>query len=112
VTANDLDLDWRGDPAEIVEADPESVRVELRRRFARSVPDWHALAECRGTDTMVFFPRRGQSHEPALEFCGRCEVRAECLDEALGDSDLDVGVRGGLSARARRRLRAERRGAA
>lgn len=100
----------RGDPADIIEADPASVKVELRRRFARSVPTWHVDAACRGTDTALFFPVRGQNGRRALEICGQCSVRQLCLDEAMSDPDLDVGVRGGMTGgarQARRRLLAK-----
>src|SRR5262245_21197968 len=33
-------------------------------------PPWMALAECRGVDTAIFFPRRGELTD-ALDYCKR-----------------------------------------
>lgn len=61
-----------GDPADIVEADDESVRAELRRRVSLLGPAWHVDAACRGEPTELFFPRRGQDGRKALEICDGC----------------------------------------
>ena len=47
--------------------------------------------------------RKGGSRE-AKRICTRCEVRAECLEYALG-SDERFGIWGGLSERERRKLK-------
>lgn len=76
---------------------------------------WRDLAACRGMDTNLFYPRRGDSVgvARARAVCASCPVRQECLDDALAtESPSDggsatratVGVRGGLSARERIRL--------
>jgi WhiB family redox-sensing transcriptional regulator len=100
------ELPWRGDPAEIVAAFD---RDHVHRRFAASMADaapaWHERAACAGVGLEVFFPTLGQSGAAAKRICAGCSVRTECLAEALADPELDHGVRGGLSARERTRLR-------
>ncbi|HWL44129.1 MAG TPA: WhiB family transcriptional regulator [Ilumatobacter sp.] len=95
-----------GDPADIViPADT----VARRTLLGRLSPDWHAEALCVGEPTAWFFPTRGESTTAALQLCGRCPVRTQCLNEALAEPGLDYGVRGGMSARARKaRRRLER----
>jgi Transcription factor WhiB len=44
---------------------------------------WRLRAACAGVDPEVFAITRGQSPEPAFEYCRRCEVRTECLQAAL-----------------------------
>ncbi|UQX13555.1 WhiB family transcriptional regulator [Candidatus Mycobacterium methanotrophicum] len=65
---------------------------------------WRDRALCAQTDPEVFFPVPGGSTRAAKRVCMRCEVRSECLDYALAH-DERFGVWGGLSERARRRLR-------
>ena len=76
---------------------------------------WRDLAACRGMDTNLFYPRRGDSvgMARARAVCASCPVRQECLDDALATESpreggsaerATVGVRGGLSARERIRL--------
>lgn len=64
-----------------------------------------ASALCAQTDPELFFPERGDlgSSRRARAVCGRCEVRAECL-ELFGALVAD-GVVGGLTAAERRALR-------
>jgi Transcription factor WhiB. len=89
--------------------DREALREEARQMVSRMVtpPHWHAFAACLGVDVNLFFPERGQSTTEAKAICQRCAVVPECLAEALADPDLDYGVRAGLSAQERKRLRAE-----
>ena len=65
--------------------------------------DWRNLALCQQTDPEAFFPEKGGSTREAKKVCGRCEVRAECLELALENRELH-GVWGGMSDRERRRL--------
>ncbi len=70
--------------------------------------DWWERAACRGLDTSLFFPGRGESIAEAEAVCASCEVRDDCLWFALGDtarSPQRFGVWGGSSERQRRRLR-------
>ena len=70
------------------------------RALVDAQPAWRREALCRDMGTAIFFPARGQSSKPALAVCGPCPVRAECLAEAI-DEELEFGIRGGLTARAR-----------
>lgn len=70
--------------------------------------DWRDLAECKGMDPDFFFPDRGESLRDVKAVCAGCPVRRECLDYAL-DNNEKVGVWGGLSERARRQIRRDRR---
>jgi hypothetical protein len=62
-------------------------------------------AACAGLNPALFFPERGnEAAKDALEVCGRCTVRDECLDYAMTHNERD-GVWGGCSGRQRRQLR-------
>lgn len=70
--------------------------------------EWKADAACRGMDTNLFFPAKGD-HRAMLHvraICNGCTVREQCLDYAvqLGEK---FGVWGGLSERQRRAVRRE-----
>ena len=65
---------------------------------------WQERALCAQTDPEAFFPEKGGSTREAKKVCRSCEVRAECLEYALGH-DERFGIWGGLSERERRRLR-------
>ena len=108
------DLYWRGDPAAIVAAaDAATGHASFVAAIAETRPDWHDQAACAGAPLEVFFPMLGQSAAAAKRICSGCPVRSDCLEDALADPDLDHGVRGGMSGRARtaeRRRRAPGRG--
>ena len=65
--------------------------------------DWRERALCAETDPDAFFPEKGGSTRPAKKVCAACQVRAECLQDAL-DRGERFGIWGGLSERERRRL--------
>lgn len=65
--------------------------------------DWRGRALCAQVDPDIFFPDKGESPAPAKRVCASCEVRAECLQDAL-DRGERFGVWGGLSQRERRVL--------
>ncbi len=67
-------------------------------------PDWQERALCGQTDPESFFPEKGGSTREAKRICGRCEVKAECLDYALSHNER-WGIWGGLSERERRKLK-------
>jgi WhiB family redox-sensing transcriptional regulator len=67
-------------------------------------PEWHERALCAQTDPEAFYPEKGGSTRAAKRICDRCEVKRDCLDQALG-RDERFGVWGGLSERERRRLK-------
>ncbi len=65
-------------------------------------PSWQADALCREYRHLAWHPVRGQHPTPALEVCGACSVRPECLAWAMADQTLDIaGVLGGMTANAR-----------
>jgi WhiB family redox-sensing transcriptional regulator len=66
-------------------------------------PDWQDRARCVEVGGDFFFPEPGGSTLPAKSICAQCEVRAECLVDALVRDEGD-GVRGGLSPRERAKL--------
>jgi len=65
---------------------------------------WQTDALCAQTDPEAFFPEKGGSTREAKRICGRCEVKGECLEYALGH-DERFGIWGGLSERERRKLK-------
>jgi WhiB family redox-sensing transcriptional regulator len=67
-------------------------------------PEWQERALCSQTDPEAFFPEKGGSTREAKRICGRCDVKAECLEYALGH-DERFGIWGGLSERERRKLK-------
>jgi WhiB family redox-sensing transcriptional regulator len=79
--------------------------------FAAADPDglgddlsWQERALCAQPDPESFVPEKGGSTREAKRVCLSCEVRAECLEYALGN-DERFGIWGGLSERERRRLK-------
>lgn len=81
-----------------------AVVLPLRRDGRAPAPDWKDRALCAETDPEAFFPEKGGSTREAKKVCISCDVRAECLDFALGN-DERFGIWGGLSERERRRLK-------
>jgi len=73
-----------------------------------ATPEWHHRAACRGLDPQLFFPQPGESTVEAEAVCRSCSVSRECLDEAIAIGEPN-GIWGGMSGRARRRLRSARR---
>ena len=64
--------------------------------------DWAALAACNGTDPDELFVQ-GAAQNRAKLICMGCEVRTECLADAL-DNRVEFGVWGGMTERERRAL--------
>lgn len=70
--------------------------------------DWRQRAACTGRDTALWFPKIPIG-SPAMQICGGCPVRAECLYDALQHETPGArphGIRGGLTPRARQKLHA------
>lgn len=67
------------------------------------IPEWRLSALCAQSDPDAFFPASGGSVAIAKRICRGCEVRVECLRDALENGD-EHGVFGGLSPRERRGL--------
>lgn len=85
---------------------PDGIADLLADAFAAAGSGWRwqddALCAQVGDD--FWFPDKGGSTREAKGVCGRCPVRAECLEYALAN-DERFGVWGGMSERERRRLR-------
>ncbi len=63
--------------------------------------DWTLRAKCRGMQDQLF--PEGADQKRARAVCMGCQVRSECLAEAL-DNRIEWGVWGGMTERERRRL--------
>lgn len=98
-------------PADLSFGDP----FGTQRGHLSAVPDffddvdpleeqWQDRALCAQTDPEAFFPEKGGSTREAKRICHGCEVKAECLEYAMGN-DERFGIWGGLSERERRRLK-------
>ena len=48
---------------------------------------WQDKANCKGADADLFFPERGASTRKAKAICAACQVRVECLEFALMESE-------------------------
>lgn len=70
-------------------------------------PDWHAKAKCRGLDTNMFYPAKGEATSHIKQVCGGCPVRQECLDAAI--ESQEPGIWGGTSVREREAMTGKRR---
>jgi WhiB family redox-sensing transcriptional regulator len=76
------------------------------------VPErWTAKARCRSLDPEIFFPTDGLGVQRAAAICAQCPVAEACLEYAMRNH-IPHGVFGGLSERARARLRRSRAAAA
>jgi WhiB family redox-sensing transcriptional regulator len=96
----------RGDPAEIATATADPVGAFLWL-IGRARPSWHDQAACVGSD-IDFTSRVRNDIDAALQVCGRCPARAECLEWALDLDDNDA-VLGGTDHAARRQIAKQRR---
>jgi len=67
-----------------------------------------SLGSCRNFAPEVFFPSDGAGVDKARKICATCPVQEHCLEYALLEQ-IEHGVWGGLSERARRRLKLHRR---
>lgn len=66
---------------------------------------WRERALCAETDPETFFPEKGDNATAAKAICIRCDVREQCLAEAL-ERDERFGIWGGLSRSERREISA------
>ena len=90
------------------------IRISVALRATQLVPppdldfdlsryDWHDAAACRGLDSEIFFPEKGQPTLRAKAACAVCPVREQCLEHAL---ETDAwGVWAGSSLTDRRKLK-------
>lgn len=65
--------------------------------------DWMNDALCAQTDPESFYPEKGHSTRDAKATCMRCDVRAECLEDALVNRER-WGIWGGVTERERRKM--------
>lgn len=66
------------------------------------VDDWAPQAACRETKPDQLFVKGAEQNKAKL-VCASCQVRSECLAEAL-DNRIEWGVWGGMTERERRAL--------
>ena len=64
--------------------------------------DWNTRAACRTVDPDALFVQ-GAEQNRAKQVCRGCQVRTECLADAL-DNRVEFGVWGGMTERERRAL--------
>lgn len=65
--------------------------------------DWMEHAVCRGLDTNIFYPSRGEAASPAIAICATCPVTQQCADYAVAIRQKH-GIWGGLTEANRRRI--------
>lgn len=109
------DCQMETDGAELVpEPEPKQLKVTVFGGGSIQLPEaalpmgpWVKDAACKGVDTGLFYPERGEPTRHALEVCKPCTVKAECLQYAIDNSER-WGVWGGMTERQRRRIRSDR----
>ena len=90
----------------------KSVEAQLRQAHLRMskllqpIPEghWRFKAACRGMDPELFVGDSKEDQSDAIEVCGRCAVRAECLQYAL-ETTSTKGVWGGTTEEDRAQMR-------
>lgn len=80
--------------------------VDIATWLAR--PEWMSRAACRGSDTELFYPERGEQQAHVTTICRGCPVQFDCLDYAMINGEKH-GIWGGLSEKRRRGLRRQAR---
>jgi WhiB family transcriptional regulator, redox-sensing transcriptional regulator len=69
--------------------------MEAMSRHLSGEEGWEERGACRGGDVELFFSVEEEEQKQALEFCARCEVRAECLEFAIENREM-YGIWGGM----------------
>jgi WhiB family transcriptional regulator, redox-sensing transcriptional regulator len=64
---------------------------------------WRPRAACRGQDSDLWFPPKGQTAKAGRTICAACPVLVQCLEDSVATQP--EGMWGGASKRQRRRLR-------
>lgn len=62
---------------------------------------------CRGMDSSIFFPKRGESTKAARYLCSICKDENDCAEYAIVNG-LAHGIWGGTSPRERAKIRQDR----
>lgn len=65
--------------------------------------EWMNDARCKGEDTELFYPNRGETATLAKEICRRCSVLPACLEYATAFQE-EHGIWGGTTPNERKRL--------
>lgn len=68
--------------------------------------NWQTYGLCREVDADLFFPGTGEPHAEAVQICGNCTVREQCLEWALAYNER--GIWGGTTTAERRRILRDR----
>ncbi len=77
------------------------ILTKLKRR-AHPPDGWKIHGVCRSMDHFLFYSDIQAQIREALEACGKCSVRTECLEYALANQEF--GVWGGTTERQRRMM--------
>lgn len=78
-------------------------------RKLKLIGDWRDEAACLGKNTDSFFPERSHTEAArAKAICVGCDVRAECLSEAIFNNER-FGIWGGMDTQQRTREARRRR---
>ncbi|MDP9021194.1 MAG: WhiB family transcriptional regulator [Actinomycetota bacterium] len=72
-------------------------------RQLRTGEGWEEDAACNGAEVELFFSVEEDDQKQALEYCGRCQVRQECLEYAIRNREM-YGIWGGMLESDRRTL--------
>jgi hypothetical protein len=99
----DIGDGYSSDPGDMVAAMREALE-----RIAAARPVWHSDAECRKHPDVNFFSVSKPAISKAIQVCGRCQCRTECLDWAIEIGD-EAAVLGGTDPAARKRMIRDRR---
>lgn len=70
--------------------------------FTFERPAWQKRAKCRGMNPEIFFPKRGDSLEPAKAICATCPVQGPCRMQSIEFNEYN-GVWGGEGREGRKR---------
>lgn len=73
-------------------------------RVLEPLGSWAQHALCQEVDGDLWFPDNGANGNDAKTICQQCEVRTQCLEYALTNSEHE-GIWGGLSAHQRAQLK-------
>jgi WhiB family redox-sensing transcriptional regulator len=80
-----------------------SYRVFVGKKRSVHPPDeWKSQGECRKVSREFFYSDKPTEIKEAIAICNFCQVRNECLDYAIANSEF--GVWGGTTERQRRLL--------
>jgi WhiB family transcriptional regulator, redox-sensing transcriptional regulator len=82
---------------------PDAIAFDVFTFLGHARPAWHADAACADYDRRMWFPERGESGAEAKRICGRCNVKAECLRDAIANGE--VGIWAGTTTDERARMK-------